>query len=500
MVTSDLKPARARGGAAGQTSLRRARVPRLHGPLAGAVILALLALLAAPPPAAPAAPHRLAIGFGDWVLASPDAATRELWLGRARNTGSTLVRVNVAWSRVAPQSPPPGFDPRDPASPGYRWEAIDAAVRGAVAHGLRVMLTVASAPVWAEGPGRPAAAAPGTWKPKAAAYGGFAAAIARRYSGSFPDPLRPGQALPRVRYFEAWNEPNLDTYLSPQWQGRRSTGPALYRALLNAFYAGVKSAQPGAKVLGGSLAPFGDRPGGARTPPVLFLRKLLCLREARLAPAPCPRPARFDILSDHPIAVGPPLQSALSPLDATGPDLGRLTRVLRKAERTGRVRPAGRKALWVTEFWYDSDPPDPDGVPLRRQARWYAQDLYLFWRQGATAAIALQLVDSPPGPGYQYTNQSGAFFLDGRPKPSQVAFRFPFVAQRRDPLQLLAWGIAPRPGRVRIEARRGGRWVTLASPRARGRARPFTATLRLRGHVLLRARQGAATSLTWRQR
>jgi hypothetical protein len=48
----------------------------------------------------------------------------------------------------------------------------------------------------------------------------------------------------------------------------------------------------------------------------------------------------------------------------TTPDIGRLMRVLRKAEKTKRVLPQGNKELWVTEFWYDTDPPDPTGVSL----------------------------------------------------------------------------------------------------------------------------------------
>jgi hypothetical protein len=471
---------------------------------AAAALLALLLIglgWCAPAPAAKGGVGRpLRIGFGDGLFASPDPAAREYWLDRAAGVGSSIVRVNVSWASVAPRTPPPGFDPADPASAGYAWSGTDAAVRGAAVHGLGVMLTVTGAPRWAEGPGRPRDADPGTWRPQAAAYGAFARALAARYDGRFPDPLQPGAVLPRVRRFEAWNEPNLDTYLAPQWEGSTDVGPELYRELLNHFYAGVKAAQPGATVIGGALAPFGDPPGGERTPPVLFLRQLLCLRGSRLARVACPRRAHLDALSDHPIAVGAPRDSAASTLDVTTPDIWRLTRVMRAARRSRTVLPRGPKPLWVTEFWYDSDPPDPNGVPLLRQARWYEQDFYTFWRQGARVAIALQLRDSAEGKGYPYTNQSGAFFLEGGPKPSATAFAFPFVAHRTRRDRVLAWGIAPRAGRVRVQARRGGRWVTVASARTRGRPHPFILGLRLSGHALLRARSGRVSSLTWRQR
>lgn len=486
------------------------RRPQQSACLIGALGVASIALtalaLAAPASKTPSTrtpePHSIYLGYGDTLFTSSEEAVRDHWIERATESGASIAHIYLHWSEVAPKAPPAGFNPTDPNSPGYNWERIDAAVRTAADHGLRVLITAFSAPKWAEGPGRPANAPNGTWEPQPAAYGAFAQALASRYDGSFPDPLRPGSDLPRVRFFEAWNEPNLDEYLSPQWgTNERWVGPGIYRNLLNSFYAGVKEGQPGAKVLAGSLAPYGDPPGGARTPPVEFLRSLLCLRGGRLKPLACRKPARFDILSDHPVSpISPPRKPAASPLDASTADLGRLTRVLHKAERVGSVIPPGHKGLWVTEFWTDTNPPDPEATPINREARWYEQDLYLFWQAGAEAAIEYQLVDSPPGKdGYRSTLQSGVFFLDGQPKPSQTAMRFPFVAHRSGQDAVSVWGIAPNPGRVRIQALRGGAWQTLASVRAKGLTHPFVATLPLHSKALLRARLGAENSLTWKQ-
>ena len=50
----------------------------------------------------------------------------------------------------------------------------------------------------------------------------------------------PGAFLPRVRYWQPWNEPNLSYYLAPQWTraGGRwvAASPVIYRGLLNAVY------------------------------------------------------------------------------------------------------------------------------------------------------------------------------------------------------------------------------------------------------------------------
>ena len=84
---------------------------------------------------------------------------------------------------------PPDFDASDPASPAYDFTAVDAAVRETVAAGLTPLLVVLRAPAFAEAPHRWPYAYPGSWAPNPAAFGEFATAVARRYDGSFPDPL-----------------------------------------------------------------------------------------------------------------------------------------------------------------------------------------------------------------------------------------------------------------------------------------------------------------------
>jgi hypothetical protein len=463
----------------------------------GALIAFICAAAIVSPAAAGA--HGLRIGFDESLFLSGEATTRSTWLSHATESGGSIARMDVRWSSLAPSKPTAGFEATNPADPGYRWGALDAAVQDANAAGLEILFTVYGAPTWAEGTARPRNAEPGSWEPSADAFGEFAVALARRYDGSFPDPADPGHALPAVTHFEAWNEPNLDVYLAPQWEGEVNSGPGLYRSLLNHFYSAVKTVQPGATIVGGSLAPFGDEPGGERTRPVLFLRTLLCLKGGKLLPVSCPEPAHFDVLSDHPIAVGPPNQSAVSPLDVTTPDIGRLTRVLRKAEKAKRVLPQGNKKLWVTEFWYDTDPPDPTGISLAQQARWYQQDLYLFWKQGASVAIALQLRDAPVGKGYEFTSQAGLYFLDGTPKPSQQALSFPLVAHRINAFTVGMWGIAPKPGKVRIQLMRKSGWTTLETITAEGLAKPFSTSVRLFRFGKLRALEGVAKSLPWAQ-
>ena len=79
-------------------------------------------------------------------------------------------------------------------------------MRAAVARGLEPLLTSEQAPLWAE---RGTDGPRSTRDPDPAAVRRLRQAIARRYSGTVA-------GLPRVRLFEAWNEPNASFFLSPR--------------------------------------------------------------------------------------------------------------------------------------------------------------------------------------------------------------------------------------------------------------------------------------------
>jgi hypothetical protein len=446
----------------------------------------------------------LTLGFSaDPALTANAGSAADTWIPRAVGEGAGMVRVNVVWSRVAPENRPPSFQPADPSSPGYDWTTVDAAVRNLSSHGIRVLLNIWGAPTWAQGPGAPAGTTPGTWRPDAGALASFATAAALRYDGRFPDPLRPGLVLPRVRYWQPWNEPNLAYYLAPQWTraGRRwaPASPGMYRGLLNAVYSAVKHVSSSNFVVTAGTAPYGDPPGGQRMPPVAFDRSLFCLRaNARLTPTSCPDPPHLDALSHHPYGIGGPLWHALNPDDAAVPDVYKLARVLHAAEHDRHVRPAGAKQLWVTELSWDSSPPDPQGVPAAQQARWLEQALYVLWRQGVSTVLWLQIVDSAPIPSYGATYQSGLYYLGGTPKPAAQAYRFPFVTRRLSRGRIQAWGRAPRSGKIAIEQRRGARWTVLRRLVVRA-DQVFSVVLPMHGRATLRAQASPVTSLAWTQ-
>jgi len=148
----------------------------------------------------------------------------------------------------------------------------------------------------------------------------------------------------------------------------------------------------------------------------------------------------------------------------------------------------------VTEFGWDTKPPDPGAVPLRLHARWVSEALFRMWRSGVTLATWFQLRDDldPNVPKSKeftsglYFRCSGGLSCD-RPKPALAAFRFPFVAFRSG-RRVLVWGRTPggKRDKVRVQQRRGGRWVGLARLRT-DRYGIFTRRVRPAGRGALRA-------------
>lgn len=217
------------------------------------VLLTLVALALGGTPAI-AAPI---VSLQDDNLVNVRGPELEARLDALAATGIKVTRVDVLWREVAPTRP---ADARNPADPAYDWSRYDQIVRGLAARGITTILDFYVTPAWASRSGERTAA------PRAADGGRFAGAIARRYSGSFPDPL--GGTLPEVRRIEVWNEPNLPGFWRPQCRqrGGRSVlvSPRAYAALLAAAYREIHAANPDAQVIGGVTGPAGRSP--ARCP------------------------------------------------------------------------------------------------------------------------------------------------------------------------------------------------------------------------------------------
>lgn len=430
------------------------------------------------------------LGVDDSGFAS--AAGAPLALARSKEIGATYARGMVNWDRVAPPGrvKPPGFDPRNPADPRYRWSDLDAEVRRLVAGGMTVYLTVLGAPKWAQQGTPPAGsgAGGGAWRPSPAEFGAFAHAAAVRYGGAFPDPLT-GAPLPRVRFWQAWNEPNLPVFLAP-------ASPEVYRDLLNSFYGEIKTVQPDATVVSAGLAPV--KSSDAAAFPKEFAMQLLCLRPDSgwfAKDRGCRAPARFDVFSVHPYSLrAKPRQRAAIDGNMFVADVVDVSQMLRAATRLRSVRPAAAKALWSTEFAWFTNPPNASvGDPPDAAAERTLVALHALWKAGVSHVTWFSVSDNSAA----IVKGGGFYYADDRPKPTRDALRFPFYVSQSGRSGYV-WGRAPLRATKRVFiqqlGKHGFRTVLKLRPRTDGL---FSVRFRLRGTKpgSFRARQSGRVSL-----
>jgi len=188
----------------------------------------------------------------------------------------------------------------------------------------------------------------------------------------------------------------------------------------------------------------------------------------------CEGGVHFDAFDIHPYTTGGPTHEG-GVNDVELGDLEKLQTLLRAADRAGRIQGSSpRTELWNTEFSWDSNPPDPGGLPMKIESRWIAEALHRSWSAGMSHFFWYSLEDEPNQPNrpFSETLQSGLFFHGSslghaEPKEALYAFRFPFVAYP-GARKLWFWGRTPdsSAGKVSIQLFRGGRWRNAGSARA----------------------------------
>lgn len=436
--------------------------------------------LAAPPAAADeggAAVTTMQRGLSDGrLLANADPDLRAAGILVARRAGARVARIPIGWSTVVSHEsftrPDESARPlSDPANATYRWARIDASVRDLAAAGLRPLAYLMAAPPWAQSSPRYAHATPGTWAPRPSDLAAFASAVARRYDGTYPDPLAPGRTLPRIAEFQTWNEPNLARYLGPQWlavDGRPQLFSARwYRRMHAAAYAAIHARQPDAVVGLAGLAPTGaEVDGTGRVSPLRFLRALLCVGDQRDR---CGAPLPFDALALHPLSVGDPDRPARNPDDIALADLApKVQTLLSEARAAGRLRGGPHPQLWITELNWTSAP----GTGIRRDDQPAVVGRALLRLQLAGARfVNWQFATDPPRdrtggedrPAGLTANLPGdSRRLPGDEKPFIDGFTFPTAAIALGRRASFVWALAPDGSAATVafvDVRRGNDWV-----------------------------------------
>ena len=375
-------------------------------------IVAAVALVAACVCAANAQPAQAASGvrFGiqddAWLEGGPGRISDRA--ATLQRMGFDVVRVTIDWSDTEP-------------SPGaYDWRRPDRLLGALHRHGLAPVVTLWGTPEWAS-----ASRAPTAPPTSATTFERFARAIATRY--------------PYVRYWLIWNEPN-----KLQWM--RPVSPSLYvTRLLNAGYAGIKSANPAAKVGGGVTAPRGGKGG---VTPVDFIRGM-----ARAH-------ARLDAYAHNPYPVYPgdtPFTGGCSCKVITMATLERLL------SNVGRAFPRAR--VWLTEYAYQTKP-DPFGISLELQAQYIGEAARrVFTAPKVDMLIHYLFRDEPDLARWQ----SGLETVKGTPKPGLDATMLPLAQVSRRGSRTTLWGqVRPGVGRQQYELQHwtGSAWVSIGGVRA----------------------------------
>jgi hypothetical protein len=290
--------------------------------------------------------------------------------------------------------------------------------------------------------------------PDAAALGVFARAAARRYSGTY-------HGLPRVRYWMIWNEPNLLWYLTPQFDNDDVAVAAVdYRDMLNAVYPAIHGVRRDNVVIAGGLVTHVQ----GSIAPLAFMRTLMCVEPK------CNEKVSFDAFSIHPYTFGGPTHLPATADDFALGNLAVVPQMLREQEQRGEIVSRGPLQFWITEFSYDTNPPDKQTLPFALQTRWVDQAFYEMWKNGATQVTWFLVRDQPLSTVWQSgLYLAGSTIAADRPKPTLRAFRFPFVALV-DASGTTLWGRTPwgKPATVIVQKRLGGGWkqvVTLQTDR-----------------------------------
>lgn len=306
-------------------------------------------------------------------------------------SGAKVTRVDVFWSNVAPTKPRNPANPKDKA---YQWAHEDAIFTGLAKRHIIPIVTVFNTPAWAAGGKTGPVGGYNPNMPNATQYGQFMKAIVTRYNGKYKVH---GKALPQVRFFEVWNEPNLQLYLQPQKVHGKYASMANYAKLVRAAYPRMHKANPNVVVIAGVAGPKGrSNAQGVGAIPWLtaFLRSK----------------APFDAYSQHVYpAAGPRSKTKAKPSWNTIPT------ILSMLDKVKKNVP-----LYITEAGYTTLPTTyrKVQVSVKQQSTFLTQIFGLPQVKQARVPVVVwfNLQDNPNWPG-------GLISLDGKPKPALTSFR-----------------------------------------------------------------------------
>lgn len=206
------------------------------------------AIAAAEEEAAAPEPTRLPVDVDEFEVGIQVQVSYDLmdaWMDVASGQlGTEWVKQQVRWEDIEPEQGE------------YDWGPVDTYLESAASHGVKVLISVVTAPDWAREPGISLERHGPPADP--AVYAGFVRAILERHPG-------------KVHAVEVWNEMNLDR----EWTSMRGLNAANYVALLRETYEAIKEVDPGIIVVSGALSPTGFDDGVTARDDAAFMDALI---------------------------------------------------------------------------------------------------------------------------------------------------------------------------------------------------------------------------------
>jgi len=362
----------------------------VRAPITGLVTAALIAAV----PVASA--FGAAAGVQDDRMPVTPAAELPARVALLQQTGARVTRVDLYWSTAAPTRP---ANPTDPNDPAYNWAWADAMFSQLQTAKITPIVTTWNAPGWATGGTQGVAGV--AWNSKAPTsaqdFADFMQAVATRYNGKTNIP---GVGPVMVKFYEVWNEPNLQIYMYPQYQAGKPVAGALYAKMVNLTTPVVKAANPSAVVIAAVTGPKGGNDASGRG----TLQWYGDLKKAGMR--------QFTAVSQHIYPAAPPLQKT-----PAVPSWATLNQVITAVN----TLPGGRfKKLYITETSYTtaSTPYRKGKVSEKAQATYLKQIWSLPLVRSARIPVVMwfQAQDNINWPG-------GLFRDSGTTKPSLAAFQ-----------------------------------------------------------------------------
>jgi len=230
----------------------------------------------------------------------------------------------------------------------------------------------------------------------------------------------PNSTVAAISYAVIAKSSNNPVFLTPQCKksatGWRIQSAIDYAKICNAVYNGVHATlAPNERVACGVTAPRGNNNPNSSRPSVSPLAFLRGVKAAGLV--------TFDAWAHHPYYAGPTDQPTTVPVTAKGAPatavtLGNISDLIRLVTQL-----YGNKRIWITEYGYQTNPPDRIfGVSFVQQARYLTQ-AYGIAKKNPRIDMFIWFLLRDERLGVNEGWQSGLLTASGAKKPSFAAFQ-----------------------------------------------------------------------------